>query len=111
MQALSMWHDEAKRKGYFTTLLSTDVEGGFDKVKATELIHTDLDKAYLPWIQNWSQNRRVQFRINKRKDLKEYVINNSIPQGSPLSPYLFGAHVHSIMEPNFKSTSESTSTT
>jgi len=50
IQVLSMWYNKAKAKGYFITLISADIEGGFDKVNATKLMHTGIDKTYLPSI-------------------------------------------------------------
>ena len=42
-------------------------------------------------------NRRIRFRFNQREGTKEYVTNLGLPQGSPLSPYLFGLYVKQIV--------------
>ena len=40
----------------------------------------------------------MQFRPNHRLDSRKYISNNGIPQGSPLSPFLFGAYIKSLMD-------------
>ena len=58
---------------------------------------TEIDNRYSEWIYNWSTNRVISFRFNVKTEGREYVTNSGIPQGSPLSPYLFGAYVKKIM--------------
>ena len=93
MQCLLRWREHAHSLGHFTTLISADIEGGFDKVDPRTLGDTDLDPRYVPWIRNWAANRTMRFLRNNRLDPKTYTANPGIPQGSPLSPFLFGAYV------------------
>ena len=94
------WKFKAERDGYETAFISADIEGGFDKVDTEHFKNatTDIDPKYNDWIYNWTQNRRIRFRFNGKTNGKEYVLNRGVPQGSPLSPFLFGAYVKDIME-------------
>lgn len=75
------------------------MEGGFDKVDPSPLSGSHLDPLYTHWIRHWASNRIMQFRPNNRLDPHKYTSNNGIPQGSPLSPFLFGAYIKSLMDP------------
>ena len=99
MQCFLRWKEHAQSLGHYTTLISGDVEGGFDKVDPARLSATSLDPAYTHWIRHWASNRIMQFRPNNRLDPQKYTSNNGIPQGSPLSPFLFGAYIKSLMDP------------
>ena len=46
----------------------------------------------------WAGNCVVRFRFNGLVS-KPYFVNRGIPQGSPLSPFLFGPYVADIFEP------------
>ena len=109
MQALLRWKDNAHAHGHYVTLVAADIEGGFDKVHPDRLSSTDIDPTYIPWIQNWATNREIRFRLNNRTDLKSYITNRGVPQGSPLSPLLFGAYIKSVMKPRLSSNPDSTS--
>lgn len=98
MQCLLRWRENAHSLGYFTTLISADIEGGLDKVYPRTLGDTHLDPRYVPWIQNWAANRTMRFHHNNRLDPKIYTANRGIPQGSPLSPFLFGAYVKKLTQ-------------
>ena len=99
MATLLNWKRQAEAEGKMVTLLIADVEGGFDKVKPEAFANgeTGIDKRYINWIREWSANRRISFRFNGKKGKREYVTNRGIPQGSLLSPYLFGSYVRDIM--------------
>ena len=99
MQCLLRWWENAHSRGHFVSLISTDIEGGFDKVDPRTLDDTDLDPRYIPWIKNWAANRALRFRHNNRLDPRAYLTNRGIPQGSPLSPFLFGAYVKKLTDP------------
>ena len=42
----------------------------------------------------------IRIRVNGRTDKKTYLLNTSIPQGTPLSPYLFGCYIKRIVKNN-----------
>jgi len=88
--------------GFKCTMLSMDVEGGFDNIDIDLLC--DFLAAWeclanlILWVRRWAGNRVVRLRFNGRVS-KPYFVNCGIPQGSPLSPFLFGAYVADIFEP------------
>ena len=102
MTILLEWKKMAEANGDKVTIMVADVEGGFDKVNpsAFRRRETQVEKKYTEWIYNWTQNRELQFRFNDRTDTRVYTTNTGLPQGSPLSPYLFGAYVKEILTGN-----------
>ena len=99
MKTIIKWKGKAEEENQMVTFVIADVEGGFDKVNPLSFRdkETEIDNRYSEWIYNWSTNRVISFRFNDKTDGREYVTNSGIPQGSPLSPYLFGAYVKKIM--------------
>jgi len=92
-------------EGFKCALLSMDVEGGFDNIDL-DLLCDFLAARECPanlicWVRRWAGNRVVRFRFNGRVS-KLYFVNRGIPQGSPLSPFLFGAYVADIFEPRLR---------
>ena len=83
-------------KDKYTGILSMDVEGGFDKVDIDMLcdilIYRECETKLVDWIRRWTKGRRIQLRFNGKVS-KEYNLNKGVPQGSPLSPFLFGVYV------------------
>ena len=102
MTILLEWKRRAEADGDKVTLMVADVEGGFDKVNPITFRRgeTQVATKYAEWIYNWTQNRELQFRFNERTDTRVYTTNTGLPQGSPLSPYLFGAYVKEILTGN-----------
>ena len=89
-------------EGFKCAMLSMDVEGGFDNIDI-DLLCDFLDVRECPadlihWVRRWARNRVIRFRFNGRIS-KPYFVNRGVPQGSPLSPFLFGVYVADIVEP------------
>ena len=80
-------------KDKYTGILSMDVEDGIDKVDIDELcdilIYRECETKLVDWIRRWTKGRKIDLRFNGRVS-KEYNLNKGVPQGSPLSPFLFG---------------------
>jgi len=89
-------------KGFKCAMLSMDVEGGFDNIDIDLLCDFLANRECPPnrilWVRRWAGNRVVKFRFNGQVS-KPYFVNRDVPQGSPLSPFLFGAYVADIFEP------------
>ena len=83
-------------KDKYTGILSMDVEGGFDKVNidmlSDILVYRKCEPRLVEWIRRWTKGRRIQLRFNGKVS-KEYNLNKGVPQGSPLSPFLFRVYV------------------
>ena len=81
-----------------------DVEGGFDKVNIDMLCdilaYRECEPVVVNWIRRWTIGRRIQLRFNGRIS-KSYNLNKGVPQGSPLSPFLFGVYVADMFKPRF----------
>jgi len=92
-------------EGYVTALLSMDVEGGFDKIDidllADFLSARACPPALVGWIRHWASQRKIRFKFNGRLS-KVYCLGRGIPQGSPLSPFLFGTYVADIFRPRLQ---------
>ena len=110
MTLLLEWKKKAEDEGDKISIMIADVEGGFDKVNPTAFRdkETDVAEEYTQWIYNWSQNREIQLRFNDKTDNETYTTNTGLPQGSPLSPYLFGAYVKYILTRNDLDTQDDT---
>lgn len=88
-----------------TAMMLVDVEGGFDKIKLDDLCDflagRECDPTLISWIRRWASRRRVRFRFNGRVS-KIFHLNKGIPQGSPLSPFLFGIYIADIFTPRLR---------
>ena len=108
MQAYTQWMESARARQHYVTLIAADIEGGFDRVLPSKLPLTDINPLYIPWIQHWASDREIRFRHNNRLDLRTYYTNRGSPQGSPLSPFLFGAYIKKTVHPRITSNPHST---
>ena len=91
--------------GMHRLLVSMDVEGGFDKLDRgllmDFLVARGCPAGLGDWIARWCDGRRVRFRFNGRLS-RYYDIERGVPQGSPLSPFLFGAYVADVLAPRLR---------
>jgi hypothetical protein len=63
----------------------------------------DIPKEYKNCVQSWCTGRKGKFRFNGRTSEK-YNITAGVPQGSPLSPYLFAIAMKNIAQPEIRET-------
>ena len=108
MTALMRWKQETRKRGHYQSIIIADIEGGFDKVDPAALRQSPIDKDYIPRILSWTRNRTMRIRINGSTDDQTYTTNQGVPQGSPLSPYLFWAYIKKVMEGRIKKDGDNT---
>ena len=86
-------------------MLSMDIQGGFDHVDIGTLWDLMISRGANPntvkWVVRWASARRVRFRFNAPMS-RTYRTSLGIPQGSPLSPFLFGIYIAHIFRPWLK---------
>jgi len=88
--------------GMSRLLVSMDVEGGFDKLDRG-LFQDSLAARGCPadvndWIGRWCQEGIVRFRFTGRIS-GDYNVQQGVPQGCPLSPFLFRRYVADVLCP------------
>jgi len=79
-----------------------DVEGGFDNIKTDLLVnilkYKSCNNELVRWIDRWMSAWRMRLKFNGRMS-KAYRTDKGVPQGSPISPYLFSVYVEEIFKP------------
>jgi len=92
-------------RDYKAALLSMDVEGGFDRIcmnwMADFLVARGCPAVYAGWVRHWALQRTVRFRFNGLIS-KPFHLGKDIPQGSPLSPFLFELYIADIFKPRLR---------
>jgi len=92
-------------KGMKVGMVTMDVEGGFDKVGidclSTVLAQRGYPEDLVRWMRRSACGRSTRLRFNGRTS-KTYYINKGVPQGSPLSPFLFGVYVADVFKPRIQ---------
>jgi len=92
-------------RDYKTALLSMDVEGGFDRIDmdlmADFLVTRGCPAIYVQWVRHWASQRTVRFRFTGLVS-RSFCLSRGIPQGSSLSPFLFGVYIADIFRPRMK---------
>ena len=97
MRVINRWIEETKEKEMEYTIIQADIEGGFDKIEPRRVIER-IPGEYKSWVQSWCTERKAKFRFNG-KTSRTFDITAGVPQGSPLSPYLFAIAMQTIAEP------------
>jgi len=94
-------------QGWQTAMVSMDIEGGFDNIDLDLLLQFMQARGapvlLCSWVNRWARNRSVRFKFNGRLS-KEFFTTRGIPQGSPLSPFLFAIYVADIFRPRIRYT-------
>lgn len=75
-----------------TSLLAFDVQGAFDSVHPTRLIHRlrllGVPAQLVDWTRSFLQDRKARILLDGQLG-KEETVSSGIPQGSPVAPILF----------------------
>src|SRR5205807_2226025 len=92
-------------EGYKRLILLMNIEGGFDNI-SMDLLSDFLTARGCPTnlqdcVRRWTTCRSLRFRFNGRVS-KLYHVSKGVPQGSLLSPFLFGAYVADVFTPRMR---------
>jgi hypothetical protein len=86
-------------------VMTTGVAGGCDNIDCDLLLsireYKGCCESLIGWTKQWFTGRSIRPRFNGRTS-QWYDCWKGVPQGSPLSPYLFGIYVQDIFAPRFR---------
>jgi len=95
---LSMVHtvQTCVKSGHVAALLLFDIQGFFDNLHVSRLVHIFCILGFAPslcdWVRSFLMDRRITLSFNG-EPLPEVVLNHGTPQGSPLSPILSAIYI------------------
>jgi len=95
---LSMVHtaQTSVKSGHVAALLLFDIQGFFDNLHVSRLVHVFRLLGFAPslcnWVRSFLTDRQITLSFNG-EPLPEVVLNHGMPQGSPLSPILSAIYI------------------
>jgi len=95
---LSMVHtvQTCVKSGWVAALLLFDIQGFFDNLHVSRLVHVFRLLGFAPslcdWVRSFLTDHRIMLSFNGEL-LPEVVLNHGTPQGSPLSPILSAIYI------------------
>jgi len=88
-----------------SAIMTTDVAGGFDNIDINCLLdmmnYGSCDLELVHWTRRWMNNRTMRMKFNGHIS-KQYPCNKGVPQGSPLSPFLFCIYIPEVFASRFR---------
>ena len=100
---LSMVHmaQTSVKSGHVATLLLFDIQGFFDNLHVSCLVHIFRLLGFAPslcdWVWLFLTDRRITLSFNG-EPLPKVVLNHGTPQGSPLSPILLAIYILPLLQ-------------
>jgi len=84
------------KSGWVAALLLFDIQGFFDNLHISRLVHVFRLLGFTPslcdWVRSFLTDRQITLSFNG-EPLPEVVLNHGTPQGSPLSPILSAIYI------------------
>jgi len=101
--ALCLVHNAqaAVRAGYVAAVVLFDIQGFFDNINITRVVHIFRNLGFPPtlcdWIQSFLSDRHVNLSFNGMKS-EPISLDHGTPQGSPLSPILSAIYTSPLLK-------------
>jgi len=101
--ALCLVHNAqaAVRAGLVETVVLFDIQGFFDNINITRVVHIFRNLGFPPtlcnWIQSFLSERKVRLSFNGMKS-DPIFLDHGTPQGSPLSPILSAIYTSPLLK-------------